>query len=466
MLSGPGGIPALRSELDTYLQTARARQLDELCDWLRIPSVSTLSQHKPDVERAADWLARKMTAIGLENVESIETTGPPIVYGDWLHRGTDAPTLLIYGHYDVQPVDPLELWISPPFEPTVRGDDLFARGASDDKGQIFVHIAAVEALLATAGALPVNVKFVVEGEEEDGSQALMAYMPTATARLAADVCLISDTHMLAPDQPLIIYGLRGVWAGDITVRGPSQDLHSGMYGGAVHNPNQALCELLARLHDETGRVTVPNFYDEVQPLNDRERTALARVPYGEEKLLEESGAPAAWGERGFSVTERIGARPTLEINGIWGGFIGDGFKTVIPAQAHAKVSCRLVPHQQSAAIGPMIERYLQQIAPPTVQVTVHTRQHAPAIVVPLDVPEIQAAARAYARAFGAQPVFSREGGSIPVATVVQDALGIPILFMGFGLPDDNLHAPNEKLHLPNFYRGIQAGIALMEELAS
>ncbi len=453
-------------KLDTFLQNAQPRQLAELSEWLRIPSVSTQSQHKEDVKRAADWLARKMTAIGLQNVEVIRAGGHPIVYGDWLHAAAAAPTVLIYGHYDVQPVDPLELWTSPPFEPSVRGEDLFARGASDDKGQLFAHVAAVEALLSTYGELPVNVKFLVEGEEEVGSRALTAYLPSETEKLAADVCLISDTHILGPDLPLIIYGLRGMWAGEITVRGPSQDLHSGMFGGAVHNPNQALCALLAQLHDSAGRITVPGFYDDVQALSAEERTALAQVPYDEEKLIQESGVPAAWGEDGFTVTERIGARPTLEINGIWGGFIGDGFKTVIPAEAHAKVSCRLVPDQQSSAVGPLIEQFLRQIAPPTVEVTVNTLQHAPATVVPLDVPEIKSAARAYTRVFGAEPVFSREGGSIPIATVVQEALGIPILFMGFGLPDDNLHAPNEKLHLPNFYRGIRVGIALMEELIS
>ncbi len=456
--------PPIDPALDTYLRNAEAQLLNELCDWLRIPSISTLPQHKEDVERAAAWLARKLTAVGLENVEQVRTGGHPIVYGDWLHAGPDAPTLLVYGHYDVQPADPLELWTSPPFEPSVRGDDLFARGASDDKGQLFAHVAAVQALLATSGSLPVNVKFVVEGEEEDGSQALMAYVPAATQKLAADACLISDTHMLSPQQPLIIYGLRGMWAGEITVRGPAQDLHSGMFGGAVHNPNQALCELLARLHDAEGRVTVPGFYDRVEPLSGHERAALARVPYDDETLLKESGAPAVWGEPGFSATERIGARPTLEINGMWGGFTGDGFKTVIPAEAHAKVSCRLVPDQDSAAIGPMIERFLTEIAPPTVDVSVQTRGHAPATVVPLDVPEIGAASRAFKRVFGADPVFSREGGSIPVATVFQEALSIPILLMGLGLPDDNLHAPNEKLHLPNLYRGIRVGIALMEEL--
>ncbi|MCY4090104.1 MAG: dipeptidase [Caldilineaceae bacterium] len=456
--------PPIDPALDAYLRSAEAQLLSELCDWLRIPSVSTLPQHKEDIERVAGWLARKMTAVGLDNVELIRSGGHPIVYADWLHAGPDAPTLLVYGHYDVQPADPLEQWTSPPFEPTVRGDDLFARGASDDKGQLFAHVAAVQALLATSGSLPVNVKFVVEGEEEDGSQALMDYVPAAVEKLAADACLISDTHMLSPQQPLIIYGLRGMRGGEITVRGPARDLHSGMFGGAVHNPNQALCELLARLHDEEGRVTVPGFYDRVEPLSEQERAALARVPYDDETLLKESGAPAVWGEAGFTVTERIGARPTLEINGMWGGFTGEGFKTVIPAEAQAKVSCRLVPDQDSAAIGPMIERFLAEIAPPTVEVSVRTRVHAPATVVPLDVPEIGAASRAFKRVFGADPVFSREGGSIPVATVFQETLDIPILLMGLGLPDDNLHAPNEKLHLPNLFRGVRVGIALMEEL--
>ncbi len=462
----PSQVPTPDTNLEAYLQSAQSSQLEDLSDWLRIPSVSTLSRHTADVERAAAWLARKMEAAGLQNVETVPTDGHPIVYSDWLHAGDGAPTVLIYGHYDVQPVDPEELWNSPPFEPTLRGDNLFARGASDDKGQLFAHVAAVEALLATSGSLPVNVKFLVEGEEEVGSPALYAYLPAQTKKLSADVCLISDTHILSPDQPMIIYGLRGVWAGEITVNGPSQDLHSGMFGGAVHNPNQALAALLAQLHDSSGRVAVPGFYDEVQELTESERIALAKVPYGDVELLQESGAPAVWGEEGYTVTERIGARPTLEINGMWGGFIDDGFKTVIPAEAHAKVSCRLVPDQHSSAIGPMLEQFLKQIAPPTVEVSVNTLQHAPATVVPLDVPEMQAAARAYKTVFGVEPVFSREGGSIPIATVVQESLGIPILFMGFGLPDDNLHAPNEKLHLPNFYRGIRVGIALMQELIS
>lgn len=454
------------SRLEAYLDHAQSRQLDELCAWLRIPSISAIPQNKDEVELAAAWLAQKMTTIGLENVETIQAGGHPIVYGDWLHAGDDAPTLLVYGHYDVQPADPLDQWISPPFEPMVRDRNLYARGASDDKGQIFAHIAAVEALLATTNTLPLNIKFVVEGEEECGSEALMALLPTAAAKFAADVCLISDTHMLAPDRPLIIHGLRGIWAGEIAVRGPSKDLHSGMFGGAVHNPNQALCELLALLHDSRGRVAVPGFYDDVRKLSTWERPPLAQVPYEESDFLARTGAPAAWGEYGYSVTERTWARPTLEINGMWGGSIGEGFKTVIPAQANAKLSCRLVPNQQSSQIGPMIERHLQRLAPRSVQVEVRTLQHAPPTDVPLDAPQIQAAKRACARLFDNRPVFSREGGSIPVASALQETLGLPILFVGFGLPDDNLHAPNEKLHLPNFYHGIRVGIALMEELNS
>lgn len=456
--------------IQTYLQEAQPRQLAELTEWLQIPSISTISAHKADMLQAAQWLVENMQQSGLEHIEIIETAGHPLVYADWLHAGDDKPTVLIYGHYDVQPVDPLELWQTPPFEPTVRrgldGDDLFARGASDDKGQTFIHVKAVEALLQTTGSLPVNVKFLVEGEEEAGGQAIAAYVPMHTEKLAADACLISDTGILSPIQPVLTYGLRGGWSCEITVTGPAHDLHSGMFGGPTHNPNQALCELLAALHDQDGRVTVPGFYDNVRELSAEERALLARVPYDEERLLADSGAPAVYGEPDYSVVERIGARPTLEINGIWGGFITEGFKTVIPSQAHAKVSCRLVPDQDPARIGRLVEEYLQTIAPPTIRVEVRPRgSGSPAYVAPLDAPAIRAAAQAYQEIFGMEVVFKREGGGIPVATVFQAALDIPIVLMGFGLPDDNLHAPNEKMHLPNFYKGIQTSIAFMDELA-
>ena len=450
----------------SFLTAARATQLARLVEWLRIPSISALPAHKQDVRAAAEWLAAELARIGMEHVEVITSAIHPLVYADWLHAGPDCPTVLIYGHFDVQPVDPLEKWTTPPFEPTVRGDDLYARGAADDKGQTYVHVAALEALLATTGRLPVNVKFVAEGEEEFGGATINAYVPAHAEQLAADVCLISDTHILSPTQPSIIYGLRGMWSGELTVTGAAHDLHSGSFGGAIHNANQALAELLAALHNPDGSVAVPGFYDDVRALSAAERAALARVPYGEAELLHESGAPAAWGEADFTIVERVGARPTLEINGMWGGFMGEGFKTVIPSEAHAKISCRLVPDQDPAQVGAAIETYLRAITPPTVQVALRVYHSGPAFLSPIDAPAMQAAARAYARVFGAEPVFTREGGGIPVATVFQQALALPVVFMGFGLGDDNLHAPNEKFHLPNFYRGIETVIAFYDELVT
>ncbi|MGB1252098.1 MAG: dipeptidase [Candidatus Promineifilaceae bacterium] len=456
----------MNETVQTYLAEAKERQLNELIDWLKIPSISTKPEHSADVRQAAQWLVAHLTQIGLENVELIETDGQhPIVYADWMHAGEDKPVMLVYGHYDVQPVDPLDLWNSPPFEPTVRGDDLFARGSSDDKGQTLIHIKAIEALLQTEGALPVNVKLLIEGEEESGGEAIEAYIPAHTNKLSADVCVISDTGMLSPQQPVITYGLRGGWKCEVTVTGPSSDLHSGMYGGVVHNANQALCEILAALHDQNGRVTVPGFYDNVTELSGEERAALAKVPYREAEVMADTGVPAVWGDPDYLVTERIGARPTLEICGMWGGFITEGFKTVIPSQAHAKISCRLVPNQDPQRIRRLVTAYIQQLAPPTVRVKVHLDEGgAPAFVAPIDSAEIQAASRAYAKVFGVEPIFKREGGSIPIVNSFATELNLPVVLMGFGLPDDNLHAPNEKFHLPNFYRGIETSIAFMHEL--
>ncbi len=457
----------MEPNLNAFLQDAKSRQLAELQDWLRIPSISTLSAHKNDVRLAAKWLATNMRQIGLENVVVINTDSQPMVYADWLHAGSDKPTVLVYGHFDVQPVDPLNLWHTPPFEPTVRGDDLFARGSCDDKGQTFIHVKAVEALLKTSGTLPVNVKFLVEGEEESGSVAINTYVRKHGDQLAADAVLISDTHILAPDVPAILYGLRGMWRAQITVTGSAQDLHSGAYGGAIHNANQALAEILAALHDPQGRVTVPGFYDDVRVLSSEERATLARVPYGDKEVLADSGAPTTYGEPDYSVVERIGARPTLEINGMWGGFIDEGFKTVIPSQAYAKISCRLVPHQDPAKIGKQVTAYLKQLAPPTVTIDVKPfNDGAVAFLTPYDTPAIQAASRAYQQIFGVEPIFTVEGGGIPVVNVFQDVLKAPIVLMGFGLPDDNLHAPNEKFHLPNFYKGIRTSIAFLQEMAS
>jgi acetylornithine deacetylase/succinyl-diaminopimelate desuccinylase-like protein len=349
----------------------------------------------------------------------------------------------------------------------VRGEDLYARGASDDKGQTFIHVKAVEALLATNGRLPVNVRFLVEGEEESGSVAISQYVPQHGAALAADAVLISDTHIIAPDKPAILYGLRGMWRAEITVTTAEHDLHSGSYGGAIHNANQALAEILAALHDAQGRVTVPGFYDDVRALSPGERASLARVPYGEQEILADSGAPAVYGEPEYSVVERTGARPTLEINGMWGGFTDEGFKTVLPGQAFAKISCRLVPYQDSAKIGRQVTAYLKQLAPPTVRVDVRPfGDGGPAFLTPYDSPAIKAAGRAYHQVFGVEPIYTLEGGGILVVTAFQKVLDAPIVLMGFGLPNDNLHAPNEKFHLPNFYKGIRTSIAFMREMAT
>ena len=347
----------------------------------------------------------------------------------------------------------------------MRGENLYARGASDDKGQTFVHVKAVEALLATAGRLPVNVKFLVEGEEESGGAAIGAYVPAHADKLHADVCLVSDTGILAPDQPVITYGLRGMWYGEVAVTGPATDLHSGLYGGTVHNANQALAEILAQLHHADGRVAVPGFYDHVVDLSAEERAELAKLPYRDAELIRETGVAQPYGEPGYSVVERIGARPTLEITGMWGGFIGEGAKTVIPSQAHAKLSCRLVPDQDPARIGRLVTEFLHALAPPTISIEVQTFHQGPAFVAPMDSPAIRAAARAYAAGFGAEPMFMRSGGGIPIVGVLDWVLGVPVVLMGFGLPDDKLHAPNEKFYLPNFYRGIATSCAFLQELS-
>ena len=453
-------------QLTDYLDAARPRQLEELMAWLRIPSISTLAAHKADVMSAAVWLRDHCLRMGLDNVTLIDSGTQPMVYADWLHAGPDKPTVLIYGHFDVQPVDPLDLWQSSPFAPEVRGDNLYARGASDDKGQTFVHIKAVEALLQTTGRLPVNVKFLIEGEEESGSRTISSYVPAHAAQLAADAVLVSDTHIIAPDRPAILYGLRGMWVAEITVTGPAHDLHSGSFGGTIHNANQALAEILAALHDRNGRVTVPGFYDQVRKLSPAERATLAQVPYGEAEVLADSGAPALYGEPEFTPVERTGARPTLEINGMWGGFIEPGFKTVIPSQAHAKISCRLVPNQDPARIGELVTAYLKQLTPPTATIDVRGHRGAPAFLTPYDAPAIQAAARAYTQVFGNAPVFTLEGGGVPIVNVFQSVLNAPIVLMGFGLPDDNLHAPNEKFHLPCFYKGIRTSITFLHEMAT
>jgi len=455
-------------DLERYLEANRARQLDELSEWLAIPSVSGLAAHRADVARAAFWLADHLERIGLRDVELIETEGHPLVYADLLGAGAGRPTVLIYGHYDVQPAEPLDAWDTPPFVPTVRpgphGEAIHARGATDDKGQIFAQIKAVEALLATAGALPVNVRLLIEGEEETGSRAITAFAREHGDRLAADVCLISDTSMIAPGRPSIDYGLRGAWACELVVRGPASDLHSGGFGGAVHNPAQALAEIIATMHDADGRVTIDGFYDGVRELADDERRRLAEIPFGQDELRAATGVPGPYGEPGFTVLERIGARPTLEINGIAGGHHGEGFKTVIPARAHAKVSCRLVPDQDPAAVERAFRAHVERVTPPSVVSEVVSLFGLEATLLDPDSDAMHAAARALETAFGQTPVFTLGGGGIPIVSVLMEALGLPVVLMGLGLPDDNAHAPNERLLIEGFYLGIRAGIAFLQEL--
>ena len=446
-----------------FINANRDRYVDELKRYLAIPSISALPDHAGDVRACAEWTAAEMKRIGLEHVRLIETPGNPVVCGDWLHA-EGAPTILFYGHYDVQPVDPLDLWESPPFEAAVRQGEIYARGAADDKGQVFMHCKAVEACLRRAGRLPVNIRFVIEGEEEIGSVHLDAFVREHRDELAADVVVISDSPMFDRDVPSICYGLRGLAYLQIDLRGSRSDLHSGSFGGAVANPAFVLAQVLSRMKDRGGRVTAPGFYDDVRPLRAEERAEFARLPFNERRYRNELGAPKLFGERGYTTLERLWARPTFEVNGLLSGFTGDGAKTVIPAVAMAKVSMRLVPDQDPGRIADLFEAHLRKVTPPTVELTV-TRMHGgQPWMTEFDNPFVQAAGRAIEQGFGRRPVFNREGGSIPVVATFQEVLGLPSVLFGVGLPDENAHAPNEKLDLGNFHNGIVASAVLYGEI--
>lgn len=448
-----------------HAASERQAALDRLVEFLRIPSVSTVPERAGDVRHAADWVAARMRSAGLDGVRVDDTPGHPVVYGEWL-GAPEAPTVLVYGHYDVQPVDPVALWTSPPFEPTLRDGYLYARGSSDDKGQALVHLEAIEAWMRTAGRLPVNVKVFIEGEEEVGSPNLADWVRAHAAELGADVALISDTAIVAPDQPSITYGLRGLAYMELEVTGPKRDLHSGQFGGAVLNPANALCRIIAALHDAEGRVTIPGFYDRVQPLDDAERAELARVPFDLAAFRDAVGEAGSWGEAGYSIVERLGARPTLDVNGLWSGWAGPGAKTVLPSLAGAKVSMRLVPDQDPDEIAELFTRHVRSLAPAGAQVTVRSLHGGWPAITDRDLPAMRAAATAYEAAFGRAPVYTREGGTIPVVALLQQALGVPSVLMGFGLPDDNLHAPDERFRVENFHRGIVAAIVFLEALAA
>lgn len=448
-------------DLDAFFDANARRFRSGLDEFLRIPSVSAKSEHAPDVARAAEWLARELTTIGVA-AEVIPTAGHPIVLGEWRHAGAEAPTVLIYGHYDVQPPEPLELWTSPAFEPTERDGKLFARGAVDDKGQLWLHVKALEAHLAVRGRLPVNVIVLAEGEEEVGSEHLAEFIAAHAERLAADAVVISDSAMFAPGIPSILFALRGLAYFQIDVQGPASDLHSGMYGGAVVNPAMALARLLATFHDAEGRIAIPGFYDHVREWGPRERDGLRTLPFDEEQFRVGVGAPALGGEAGRGVLERLWARPTCEVNGLLSGYTGEGAKTVLPARAMAKVSCRLVPDQTPADIEAKLAAHVAAHAPPGVTVTVTHLHGGMPWKAELVGPAFDAAERALTAAFGRAPVFTGEGGSIPVVGDFQRLLGAPVVLMGFGLPGENAHAPDEWIALENVEKGMRACAAFLE----
>jgi acetylornithine deacetylase/succinyl-diaminopimelate desuccinylase-like protein len=447
-----------------YYQQHQSDFLEGLKAFLRIPSISTLSEHKPDIRRAAEFAVNELRAAGMTSAELIEGAGNPLVYAEWL-GAPGKPTILFYGHYDVQPPDPLDEWKSPPFEPEVRGDDIFARGACDDKGQVYIQIKAVEGLLKTRGELPVNVKFLLEGEEETGGEHIEAYVKTKPPRLHADAAVVCDTEMFAPELPTICVGLRGMVYYELFVQGADHDLHSGVYGGAAPNPIMAISEILCALKDRDGHLRIPGFYDRVVPPSDKEREAWARLPFDAKEYTEkEMGAKELVGEPGVPLFERTWARPTLEVHGIRGGFTGEGAKTVIPARAVAKVSTRLVADQRVDESIAQFKAAVAAACPKGVTVEVRVLHSGEPSLTNPDNRFIHASAEAMKQIFGKDTVYIRSGGSIPIVGVFDRYLGIPSVMMGFGLPDDNLHAPNEKFHLPNFYRGIEAVARYLEIL--
>lgn len=438
-----------------YVESNRARLLGELKDFLRIPSISTLPEHAGDVRRAAEFVAQSLRDAGMQNVEIIETAKHPLVYADWLHAGADKPTVLCYGHYDVQPPDPLELWKTPPFEPTERDGNLYARGSADDKGQMYMHVKAVEALRATLGDIPVNLKFLIEGEEEIGGASITKYVAENPEKLKADVALVSDTALYAEGIPTLCIGLRGLVYTEIEATGPMRDLHSGLYGGAAPNAVFGLVELLGKLKNADGVVQVPGFYDDVAEPAAAEKSSWASLPFSEaEFLAKEVGSSALTGEADRTVLERVWSRPTLEVHGIAGGFTGAGAKTVIPASATAKVSMRLVPNQKPEKIVAAYTKFVEANAPAGIQVKVRILSAGEPLLVDPNHPAIRVAAEVFGNKMGKPTVFTRSGGSIPIVGDFARHLGIPTILMGFGLPDDGLHSPNEKYKIENYFLGI------------
>lgn len=440
-------------DIKKYVEENQQRFLDELFELLRFPSVSADPKYKGDVLKTADFVAQKLKEAGADNVEVCQTAGYPIIYGEKIIDAS-LPTVLVYGHYDVQPADPLELWDTPPFEPTVRDGKIYARGSADDKGQFYMHVKAFELMMKT-NTVACNVKFMIEGEEEVGSANLGVFVNDNKERLKADVVLISDTSMISMENPSIETGLRGLAYMEVEVTGPNRDLHSGVYGGAVANPITVLCKMIASLHDENNHITIPEFYTNVTELTAEEKTALNAAPFDLDEYKKDLGIAAEWGEKGYSTLERTGTRPTLEVNGIWGGYTGEGAKTVLPSKAHAKISMRLVPHQSSAEIAEIFQQHFEKIAPEFVQVKVTNHHGGEPVVTPTDSVAYRAAEKAIEVSFGKKPIPTRGGGSIPIVALFEDVLGIKSVLMGFGLDSDALHSPNEKYDIFNYYKGIE-----------
>ncbi len=453
----------MTDKLFSYIDENRDRMLEDLKAFLRIPSISAQSEHQADVDAAADFLCAELRALGLR-VEKITSEGNPLVYAE-----TDIdpvrPTILIYGHYDVQPVDPLDQWRHPPFDPVVENGNLHARGASDDKGQVYAHVKAVEAFVRSGTPLPVNVKFIIEGEEEKGGESVYVFTEKNPEKLACDAVLVSDTTLYDEHTPAITFSLRGMCYAEIHVEGPAQDLHSGSFGGAVRNPANALCAIIAGLHDENGRITIPGFYDDIVEIDEAGRAEFERLGYGEAELVRDTGVPGAAGEAGRSILERLWVRPTCDVNGLLSGYTGEGGKTIIPARAMAKVSFRLVPNQDPEKVARALSEHVRNLAPSGVRVRVEILHTAKPVLVPRDSAMMQAGLRALERGFGRKAVFIGEGGSIPITGTFQKVLQVPVVMLGYGLPTDNIHSPNEKFPVAHFYNGIRTTVAFFQEAA-
>ncbi|MFA4974218.1 MAG: dipeptidase [bacterium] len=449
-----------------YIKENEKNHLDQMFDCVRMETISALPEKEPEIRKCGEWLVKKLKSIGFDNASLKETGGFPAVYGEWLKAGKDKPTIMVYGHYDVQPVDPIDKWKTPPFEPTIKGDYVYGRGTCDDKTQLLTHVFAIESIMKTEGKLPVNIKFFLESEEEGGSGSTPKFVEEHKDLLACDAVSLSDTSWPSPELPTIIYALRGIAYFQVKVCGPNRDLHSGVYGGKVQNPLTAMARIIAKLHDDDGRIAIPGIYDDVLPLTDAERKEFAKVSEPDAALMKDLGVNALWGEKGYTATERNWARPALDVNGIWGGYMAEGSKTVIASEGGFKISMRLVANQKIERVRKLLSDYINKICPPGATAEVTFMHGGEPVMVPIDNPFIGCAKEAVEKAFGKRPVLVREGASVPITATFLSALKAPSIFMGFGLVDDDIHSPNEKFKLSHFYKGIVACAHFYESAAS